>query len=99
MVAVVDVSGPGVSLEWFVDPQTGKLVRATYKTLSESGMVDAETDYSDWRPVEGGLTLPFRRDNKQEGKDSSRVEFTSFAINPAVDPKIFEKPASPAPAQ
>jgi len=99
MVAVVDVSGPGVNLEWFVDPQTGEVVRATYKTMSPSGMVDAETDFSDWRPVEGGLTLPFHRDNKQEGKDSSTVQFTSFQVNPPVDPKIFEKPSAPAPAQ
>ena len=99
MVAVVDVSGPGVSLEWFVDPQTGELARATYKTMSESGMVEAETDYSDWRPVEGGLTLPFHRDNKQAGKDSSTVQFTSFEINPQVDPKTFEKPSPPPPAQ
>ena len=71
---------------------------ATYKTMGESGMVEAETDYSDWRPVEGGLTLPFRRDNKQAGKDSSVVQYTSFEINPEVDPKLFEKPSPPAPA-
>lgn len=99
MVAVVDVSGPGVSMEWFVDPQTGQVARATYQAMSPSGMVDTETDYSDWRPVEGGLTLPFRRDTKQEGKDSSAVQITSFQINPSLDPKIFEKPSSPAPAQ
>jgi len=99
MVAVVDVSGPGVSLEWFVDPQTGQVVRATYKAMSPSGLVDTETDYSDWRPIEGGLTVPFHRDNKQEGKDSGTVQFTSFQINPPVDPKVFEKPSSPAPAQ
>jgi len=99
MVAVVEVSGPGVSMEWFVDPQTGEVVRATYKTMSQSGMVEAETDYSDWRPVEGGLTLPFRHDNKQEGKDFNTLQFSSFQINPSVDPKIFEKPSAPAPAQ
>lgn len=95
-VEVIDISGPGVSMEWFVDPQNGRLVRATYKTMSQTGMVDAETDYSDWRPVEGGLTLPFHRDNKQEGKDSSTMQFTSFQINPPVDPKLFEKPAAPS---
>ena len=29
--AIVDVTGPGVSLRWFVDPQAGKIVRETYK--------------------------------------------------------------------
>jgi hypothetical protein len=96
VVDVVDVSGPGVRFEWFVDPETGRVVRTTYKSMSQSGMVDSETDFSDWRPVEGGLSLPFHRDNKQEGKDSSSAQFTSFQINPPIDPKIFEKPAAAA---
>ena len=96
-VAVVDVSGPGVALEWLVDPETGKVVRETYKAMGmgQSEPVDTETDFSDWRPVEG-LTLPFHRENKQGGEDQSVVQFTSFQLNPAVDPKIFEKPAAPA---
>jgi zinc protease len=99
MVDVVDVSGPGVSFQWFVDPETGRVVSTTYKSMGQSGMVDSETDFSDWRPVEGGLNLPFHRDNKQEGKDSSSAQFTSFQINPQIDPKFFEKPEAPAPAQ
>ncbi|HZP17752.1 MAG TPA: pitrilysin family protein [Terriglobales bacterium] len=93
--AAVDVSGPGVSLRWFVDPQTGKIIRETYKAMGQSGPVDTETVFSDWKNVEG-LNLPFHRDNRQEGKDSSSVQFSSIQINPAVDPKIFEKPAAPA---
>jgi outer membrane lipoprotein-sorting protein len=96
MVDVLDVSGPGVSFVWFVDPETGRVLRTTYKSMGQSGMVDSETDFSDWRPVEGGLNLPFHRDNKQEGKDSSSAQFTSFQVNPPIDPKMFEKPAAPA---
>jgi zinc protease len=92
---IVDVSGPGVSMRWFVDPQTGKIVRETYKAVGQSGPVDGETAFSDWKDVDG-LTLPFHRANKQNGQDSSSVQFTSFQINPAVDLKIFEKPAAPA---
>jgi hypothetical protein len=40
-----------------------------------------------------GLNLPFHRDNKQNGQNSSSVQFTSIQVNPAVDPKIFERPA------
>src|SRR5206468_4962994 len=29
--AVVDISGPGLEMRWFVDPQSGKIVRETYK--------------------------------------------------------------------
>ena len=96
-LAIVDVSGPGTALRWFVDPQTGKIVRETYKAMGQSGLVDSETDFSDWKNVEG-LNLPFHRDNKQEGKDSSTVQFSSVQINPAVDPTIFERPPV-APAQ
>lgn len=89
--AIVDVSGPGVSLRWFVDPQSGKLIRETYKSMGRSGPEDTETAFSDWRPVEG-LNIPFHRASKQNGQDSSIAQFTSFQLNPQVDPKIFEKP-------
>jgi len=46
-----------------------------------------------------GLNIPFHRANKQNGQDSSAAQFTSFELNPQVDPKIFEKPASAAPQQ
>jgi hypothetical protein len=92
---VVDVSGPGVAMRWFVDPQTGKIMRETYKAVGPTGPFDGETAFSEWKDVDG-LNLPFHRANKQNGKDSSSVQYTSFQINPAVDLKMFEKPASPA---
>ena len=92
---IVDVSGPGVNMRWFVDPESGKVIRETYQAVGQSGLVDSETDFSEWKTVEG-LNLPFRRDNKQDGKDSSSVQYTSVHLNPSVDPKIFEKPAAQA---
>ena len=91
--AVVDVSGPGVDMRWFVDPQSGRIVRETYKSTGRSGPENTETTFSDWRSVEG-LNLPFHRTNKQNGEDSSTAQFTSVQLNPQVDPKVFEKPAS-----
>ena len=95
--AIVDVSGPGVEMRWFVDPQSGKVVRETYQSMGRSGPENNETTFSDWRPVEG-LNIPFHRANKQNGQDSSATQFTSFELNPQVDPKIFEKPSA-APQQ
>src|SRR5207247_5473348 len=89
--AVVDISGPGLEMRWFVDPQSGKIVRETYKGTGPSGPVDTETSFSDWKVVEG-LNLPFHRENKQGGAVASTIQFTSFQPNPTVDPKIFEKP-------
>jgi zinc protease len=94
-LAIVDVSGPGVEMRWFVDPQSGKLVRETYTSLGQSGPVDSETDFSEWKTVDG-LNLPFHRDNKQGGKDSSATEFSKIEVNPTIDPKVFEKPAAAA---
>jgi len=91
--AVVDVSGPGVDMRWFVDPQSGRIIRETYQSMGRSGPENTETTFSDWRPVEG-LNLPFHRANKQNGEDSSTSQFTSVQLNPQVDPKVFEKPAS-----
>ena len=91
--AIVDVSGPGVDMRWFVDPQSGRIIRETYQSMGRSGPENTETTFSDWRPIEG-LTLPFRRANKQNGEDSSTAQFTSVQLNPQVDPKIFEKPAA-----
>jgi hypothetical protein len=52
----------------------------------------------DWKPV-SGLTLPMVRHNKQDGQDSSTAEYTAIEFNPAVDSKLFEKPAEKPPAQ
>jgi zinc protease len=92
-LAVVDVAGPGVTIRWFVDTKTGKIIRETYKVLTQSGPVEGETEFSDWKPVEG-LNLPFHRANKQNGQDSSSVQYNRIQINPQVDPAIFEKPAA-----
>jgi outer membrane lipoprotein-sorting protein len=50
----------------------------------------------DWKSIEG-LTIPLQRKNKQNGEETSQVEYKKIEINPAVDPKIFEKPAEKAP--
>jgi hypothetical protein len=80
-------------MRWFVDANTGKVVRETYKGMGLAGPVDTETVFSDWKGVEG-LSLPFHRENKQSGQPSSSVQVSSIQINPPVDPKIFERPAA-----
>ena len=95
---IVDVSGGDITIRWFVDPESGHVVRETYQTLGRSGPVAGETDLSDWKTTDG-ITLPTLHKNKEDGKDSSTVEFTSVQFNPPVDPKLFEKPAEPKPQQ
>ena len=97
-VRIVDVNAAGAAIRWFVDPQSGHILKETYRTLSQGGPVQGETDMDNWKPV-NGLNLPLVRHNKQNGQDSSMAEYTALELNPAVDPKLFEKPAEKPAAQ
>jgi zinc protease len=92
---ILDVSGDGISMRWYVDPQTGRVLREDYQAMGRSGPVQTEVDLSEWKTVDG-LTLPYLHKNKQNGEDAGQVEYTAVQINPALDPKLFEKPAAEA---
>jgi hypothetical protein len=94
-VRIVDVNAAGASIRWFVDPQSGHILKETYRTLSQGQPVDGETDMDNWKAV-NGLTVPFVRHNKQNGQDSSTAEYTTLEFNPTIDPKLFQKPAENA---
>jgi zinc protease len=89
---IVDVNAAGAALRWFVNPADGHILKETYQTLSASGPAQGETIMDDWKNM-SGLTLPAQRKNRQNGEESSVVEYKSIEINPTVDPKLFEKPA------
>jgi zinc protease len=92
---IVDVNAAGASIRWWLDPNSGHILKETYPTLSQGGPVQGETDFDNWKSV-NGLNIPLVRHNKQNGQDSSTAEYTSLEFNPKVDPKQFEKPAEPA---
>jgi outer membrane lipoprotein-sorting protein len=92
---IVDVNAAGAAIHWYVDPQTGRILRETYKTLSQQGPAQGETQMENWKTVDG-ITVPMLRRNKQNGQDSSSAEYSAIEFNPSVDPKIFEKPAEKA---
>jgi zinc protease len=89
--SVVDVGGAVPWIRWYVDPKSGQILRETYKGMGQSGEFQGETELSDWRTADG-LTFPYLHQNKQNGKDTSTVKYTSIQINPTIDPKLFEKP-------
>ncbi|MGB8597664.1 MAG: pitrilysin family protein [Candidatus Sulfotelmatobacter sp.] len=95
---IVDVSAAGAAIRWFVDPETGHILKETYRTIGQGGPVQGETDLDDWKPV-SGLNLPMLRHNKQNGQDSSTAQYTALEFNPSVDPKLFEKPEEKPAAQ
>ena len=93
---IIDIDGAIPWIRWYVDPKTGYILREKYKAMGQTGQFDGETDLSDWRTADG-LTLPYLHKNKQNGKETSIVEYKKVEINPTVDSKLFEKPAA-APA-
>ena len=89
---VVDVRVGDTAIRWFVDPKSGYLLREAYDGVARSGRFHGETDLSDWKTT-AGITLPALRRNRQDGRQTSIVEFRSIDFNPTIDPKLFERPA------
>ena len=93
--AILDIGGAVPWLRWYIDPKTGYVLREKYKGVAQSGPFDGETNLSDWRSADG-ITLPYKHQNKQNGEQTSTAELKKIEVNPAVDPKIFAKPAEDA---
>jgi zinc protease len=93
--AILDIGGSIPSLRWYVDPKTGRILREKYKGMGPTGPFEGETEFSDWRTADG-LSFPYIHKNKQNGQDTSLVEYKKIEINPSIDPKLFEKPAEKA---
>jgi zinc protease len=89
--SVLDISGGGERLRWFVDAKSGRVLRATFQASSPTGPATQVEDYSDWKTVEG-LSLPFHVEVSSNGQPNTSVVISSYEINPLVDAKIFEKP-------
>lgn len=94
--AILDIDTSGNPFRWYVDPSTGHVLRSTYHATGMSGPVQAVVDNSDWRTVDG-ITLPFKVSVSENGQPSRSIEVKEMQVNPAIDPKLFEKPAA-APA-
>ena len=90
---VLDVNTGVAQVRWFVDPQTGHIVRASWQGEGMGGPGETVADYADWKPVEG-ITLPFKETRTQNGERAMSIEVKEVSMNPTVDPKIFEKPAA-----
>ncbi|HEX7421371.1 MAG TPA: insulinase family protein [Thermoanaerobaculia bacterium] len=83
---VLEVSSEGDTAKWYVDPATGKVLRK----VGRGGQV---TDFSSWGTF-GGITVPTAFTMSVNGQQIGSGKVTSVEINPAIDPKVWEKPAS-----
>jgi len=90
--AVLDIDGAIPWVRWYIDPQTGYVLREKYKGVGQSGPFEGETNLADWRSADG-LTMPYHHQNKQNGQETSNAELKKFELNPQLDPKLFAKPA------
>lgn len=88
---MVDVEAGAVKVRWFVEEKSGRLLREEYVSLGEHGRISAATELSDWRSM-GGLVLPAKHENYQEGRPTSVVTQTGLELNPKVDAKAFARP-------
>jgi hypothetical protein len=85
---IIEVNADGLPLRWFVDPQSGRILRQSGSFQGKN----SETDYSDWRDV-GEFTIPFHW-TSTDGKDSYSTEILAIEINPPVDAALFGRPAA-----
>jgi zinc protease len=97
--AILDIGGAIPWVRWYIDPKTGYVLREKYKAMGQSGPFEGETNLADWRAADG-LTMPYKHQNKQDGKETSNAEVKKIEVNPQLDPKLFAKSESDAqPAQ
>ena len=89
--AILDIDGAIPWVRWYIDPKTGYVLREKYKAMGQSGPFEGETNLADWRAADG-LAMPYKHQNKQDGKESSNAEVKKIELNPTLDPKLFAKP-------
>ena len=89
---IVEINADGAETRWYVDPQSGKVLRTSFQSMGMGGPALQVQDNSDWRTVEG-ISLPFKQAVKQDGQDAGSNEMKELVINPTVDPKLFQRPA------
>jgi len=90
---ILDVTANGSQVRWFVDSKTGHVVRTVAQTAEMGAPAEVVSDYSDWRAVQG-VIFPFKETSTRNGQFASSEEAVEIEVNPAVDPKLFEKPAT-----
>lgn len=90
---VLEVALEGDSIKWYVDPASGKVLRRVSRARGPMGQGDQVTDFTAWGTY-GGVTVPIAFTTTLNGEQISSGKVTTVEINPTIDPKVWEKPAS-----
>jgi len=93
---ILEVRYQSVAVRWFVDPKSGRILRAAHSATTPQGEASIVADYSDFRPVDG-FPVAFHMDVTTNGEKDQALSLEECRINAGVDPKMFEKPVVPTP--
>jgi zinc protease len=88
---VLEISGDGASVKWYVEPSTGRLLRTVSRSTGPMPG-DVVTELSDWRNF-GALNVPTASTITRNGEPVGSVKLANIEVNPAVDANAFVKPA------
>ncbi len=89
--SVLDINSGSDQLRWFVDPQTGHVLRAQFQGNGPTGPGTQVVEFSDWKTVDG-VSVPFHEEVSMNGESTISIVVSSIEFNPTVDAKIFDKP-------
>ena len=84
---VLQVNAGGSIFKWYVDPASGRILRA----VSAGRMGESVTDFTEWKTF-SGINLPVAFTITAGGQPAGGGKFTTVEINPTIDPKLFVKP-------
>jgi len=89
---ILEINADGAEARWYVDPQSGKVLRTAFEAAGRAGPTLRVTDNLEWMTVDG-ITLPSKQSISENGQASGSSTVKELVINPTVDPKLFERPA------
>ncbi|HLJ75461.1 MAG TPA: pitrilysin family protein [Thermoanaerobaculia bacterium] len=85
---IVQVNADGAMFKWYVDPATGRVI----KKVAQGPMGEQTLEFADWKAF-NGINLPTSL-TITGGQSPGTGKMTTIEINPTLDAKLFEKPAS-----
>jgi zinc protease len=88
---VLELTVQGAATKWWIDPQSGRILRSASRGTGMGPSAEQVVDYSDWRQI-GGVTLAFKRTLTRDGQPAGSVEIKEAQINPEIDSQLFARP-------
>jgi len=89
---ILEVRYDDLSVRWFVDPKTGRILRTVHTATGPDGKpLEMSSDYLDYRD-ESGFPIAHRLEVTTNGEKDQTLVLEECKINAGVDPVLFRKP-------